>query len=70
MKTKDINECEEGSHRCEPSKADCVNTAGSYRCKPLTPCLTGFRRNLTTGRCEGEQLKNNLSPGVWQQSNN
>ena len=35
---QDINECEEGTHRCDPAIADCVNTAGSFRCKPLTPC--------------------------------
>ena len=38
---RDINEYEEGTHRCEAAipaaTTDCVNTTGSFRCKPLTP---------------------------------
>lgn len=49
----DVNECEEGLHSCVAGEEDCVNTVGSYRCKALPLCPSGFRRNPSDNRCAG-----------------
>ena len=45
-KCADIDECEDGSHRCHPH-ASCANTVGGYSCH----CLTGYTGNGYT-RCQ------------------
>lgn len=48
-KCNDINECEEGSHKCH-IHAFCINLIGSYKCA----CLKGYYGNGTF--CEGISL--------------
>ncbi|XP_077540559.1 uncharacterized protein LOC144152891 isoform X3 [Haemaphysalis longicornis] len=53
----DIDECLVGTHTCE-SASHCVNTEGSFRCKPSrstgrsTQCPQGFQFNWHTRRCQ------------------
>ncbi|XP_022801774.1 protein kinase C-binding protein NELL1-like isoform X1 [Stylophora pistillata] len=51
MKTEDINECAEGSHRCHQD-ATCQNTAGSYKCT----CNSEYIGNGLN--CEPEECSN------------
>ena len=53
MIISDIDECSEGSHRCEQN---CHNAVGSYACS----CDTGYRLNEDGLTCTGI-LKENLA---------
>ncbi|KAM4696629.1 hemicentin-2 [Rhinophrynus dorsalis] len=46
---RDIDECSQGTHRCEPGQ-QCVNMEGSYSC--LLSCGPGFRPNAEGMACE------------------
>lgn len=49
----DINECQHGSHDCNPTSQRCDNTIGSYQCVRFTSCGTGYTLNAASGLCEG-----------------
>lgn len=56
QKCKDIDECSEGTHLCDPN-AICMNIDGSYKCGD---CKSGFKRDqkgkcLFAAPCEGKR---------------
>lgn len=48
----DINECAEGSP-CQRNE-QCINTHGSYRCRPLLTCGVGYQMNDMGSQCIGK----------------
>ena len=46
----DDNECEDGTHNCDPHTEVCVNTIGGYECH----CKPGYHENPVTHQCEGK----------------
>lgn len=48
----DIDECELGSHNCAAG-LECQNTIGSFRCRPIVQCGTGFIQDAL-GNCIGQ----------------
>lgn len=52
----DVNECETEEHSCNLHKEECVNSIGSYRCKPRPDCPVGFTRDATSLRCVGKNF--------------
>lgn len=53
---EDANECEEGSHACDPVTHTCVNAVGSYRCVSRVNCPHGYRWNEQGRKCDGESF--------------
>lgn len=51
MQCEDVNECETEEHNCNIPKEECVNSPGTYRCKPRPDCPVGFTRDATSLRC-------------------
>ncbi|KAK7102350.1 hypothetical protein V1264_020582 [Littorina saxatilis] len=62
----DMDECTENTHRCQRHQ-QCINTAGSYRCRSLVNCPPGYEPTSNSGcqdinectsnkhRCSGDQ---------------
>ncbi|GIY41156.1 uncharacterized protein CEXT_747461 [Caerostris extrusa] len=51
---EDVNECEEGTHNCDPISQNCLNAVGSYRCVNKVTCPHGYRWLQWKSKCEDE----------------
>jgi fibulin 1/2 len=55
----DINECKTGTHSCNLTTHECINSNGSFSCVSKVrsrasseSCRSGFRRNRLSNECE------------------
>ncbi|XP_055933014.1 fibulin-1-like isoform X2 [Argiope bruennichi] len=49
---QDVDECEEGTHTCDPNTQECLNAVGSFRCISKVTCPYGYRWVAWRRKCE------------------
>ncbi|XP_055933016.1 fibulin-1-like isoform X4 [Argiope bruennichi] len=49
---EDVDECEEGTHTCDPNTQECLNAVGSFRCISKVTCPYGYRWVAWRRKCE------------------
>ncbi|CAL1286687.1 unnamed protein product [Larinioides sclopetarius] len=49
---QDVNECDEGTHTCDPNTQNCLNAIGSFRCVSKVTCPHGYRWVSWKSKCE------------------
>ncbi|CAL1286688.1 unnamed protein product [Larinioides sclopetarius] len=49
---EDVNECDEGTHTCDPNTQNCLNAIGSFRCVSKVTCPHGYRWVSWKSKCE------------------
>ncbi|GBO33523.1 Hemicentin-2, partial [Araneus ventricosus] len=47
-----VNECDEGTHTCDPNTQNCLNAIGSFRCVSKVTCPHGYRWVAWKSKCE------------------